>query len=250
MTFLFQSSRCVLALELVAAVASSGTTQIPQPTAGIIGRIVDQQSQAPVGGARVALLGTPRRTGSDSAGRFTEAGLVAGTYLLEVRAIGYGVTSWVVRLGESEVLDQVFELTPLGFDLDPVTVEGRPTFAQRRLQEFEQRRRSGRGVFITAAQIEASNASSIADVLRDIPGVLVVCRGGGCAVQMTRTARGTCRPDWIVDGFPATQSATPHLPTVGITGVEIYRSASETPTEFLKADSECGVIILWTKSGP
>jgi len=35
----------------------------------------------------------------------------------------------------------------------------------------------------------------------------------------------------------------------GIVAVEIYRSPSEAPAEFLKADSQCGVIAIWTKSG-
>ena len=30
----------------------------------------------------------------------------------------------------------------------------------------------------------------------------------------------------------------------------IYRSPSEAPSEFLKSDSQCGVIAIWTKSGP
>jgi len=45
-------------------------------------------------------------------------------------------------------------------------------------------------------------------------------------------------------------SSTPALPVVGIVGIEIYRSPGEAPAEFLKADSQCGVIAIWTKSGP
>ena len=37
---------------------------------------------------------------------------------------------------------------------------------------------------------------------------------------------------------------------VGIVGIEIYRSAGETPPQFLKGNSQCGVIVIWTKSGP
>jgi hypothetical protein len=33
-------------------------------------------------------------------------------------------------------------------------------------------------------------------------------------------------------------------------GYCVYRSPSEAPAEFLKADSQCGVIAIWTKSGP
>ena len=95
---------------------------------GIIGRVIDQQSQLPLGGATVSLLGLQRQTSTDSSGRFTQAGLGPGTYLLEVRAIGYGVTSWLLRLKDGEVVDYVFEVAPLGVELEAVTIEGRPAF--------------------------------------------------------------------------------------------------------------------------
>jgi outer membrane cobalamin receptor len=147
------------------------------------------------------------------------------------------------------MVDQVFALMPAGYVLNPVTVEGRPTLSQRRMQEFERRRQEHRGVFVTAEQIQAAHASTVGDVLRNVPGVHLVCRAGGCVVQMSRSASGYCRPDWVVDGFPANQSGTSQLPTVGIVAIEIYRSPSETPTELLKADSVCGVIAIWTMSG-
>ena len=220
------------------------------PHAGISGQVVNQQSRVPVTGASVNLIGTHRRTATDSAGRFSETSLAAGTYILEVRAIGYGVTSWVLRLADGETVDYVFELEPLGVDLAPIIVEGQPGYFQRRMQEFEERRRAGRGIFITAQQIEASHANTMADVLRAVPGVRLNCRSGVCNAQMTRTAHGVCNADWVIDGAPASLSSTPHLPVVGIVAVEIYRSPSETPAEFLKLDSQCGVIAIWTKSGP
>ena len=220
------------------------------PSAGISGQVIDQQSRSPVSGATVNLIGTRLRTATDSAGRFSQASLGAGTYILEVRAIGYGVTSWVLRLSVGEVVDYVFELEPLGVDLAPIVVEGRPGYFQRRMNEFEERRRAGRGVFITREQIDASHAATMADVLRGVPGVRLNCRSGVCGVQMTRTAHGVCNADWVVDGVPASVSSTPHLPVVGIVAVEIYRSPNEAPAEFLKADSQCGVIAIWTKSGP
>jgi outer membrane receptor for monomeric catechols len=130
-------------------------------------------------------------------------------------------------------------------------VAARPTLAQRRIQEFERRRHERRGVFITAEQMETSNANTLMDVLRSVPGVTLACTSRGCQVRMTRSARGGgCQPDWVLDGLPATWSSSPTMSTVGIVGIEIYRSLNETPAEFLKSDSQCGVIVIWTKSGP
>jgi len=231
-------------------VQAQAQAQAITPAGGIKGQVVNQQSRVPVSGARVNLIGTRLRTATDSAGRFNQASLGAGTYILEVRAIGYGVTSWVLRLADGELVEYVFELEPLGVNLDPIVVEGRPGYFQRRMQEFEERRRAGRGIFITRDQIDASHAATMVDLLRGVPGVRLNCRSGVCSAQMTRTAHGVCVADWVVDGMPASVSSTPHLPVVGIVAVEIYRSPSEAPAEFLKADSQCGVIAIWTKSGP
>jgi carboxypeptidase-like protein/TonB-dependent receptor-like protein len=222
----------------------------PHGGGGINGQVVNQQSRAPVSGATVNLIGTRLRTATDTAGRFSQSSLGSGTYILEVRAIGYGVTSWVLHLADGETVDYVFEVQPIGVELEPIVVEGPPGYFQRRMLEFEERRRSGRGVFITHEQIEASHAATMADVLRGVPGVRLNCRSGVCNAQMTRTAHGVCNADWVIDGAPASISATPHLPVVGIVAVEIYRSPSEAPAEFLKSDSQCGVIAIWTKSGP
>jgi hypothetical protein len=220
------------------------------PRGGISGQVVNQQSRVPVSGASVNLIGTRWRSATDSAGRFSQSSLGAGTYILEVRAIGYGVTSWVLHLADGETVDYLFELEPLGVELEPIVVEEQPGYFQRRMQEFQERRQSGRGVFITQEQIEASHAATMADLLRGVPGVRLNCRSGVCNAQMTRTAHGVCNADWVIDGAPASMSSTPHLPVVGIVAVEIYRSPNEAPTEFLKADSQCGVIAIWTKSGP
>ncbi len=231
-------------------VQAQAQAQAITPAGGIKGQVVNQQSRVPVSGARVNLIGTRLRTATDSAGRFSQASLGAGTYILEVRAIGYGVTSWVLRLADGELVDYVFELEPLGVNLAPIVVEGRPGYFQRRMLEFEERRRAGRGIFITRDQIDASHAATMVDLLRGVPGVRLNCRSGVCSAQMTRTAHGVCVADWVVDGLPASVSSTPHLPVVGIVAVEIYRSPNEAPAEFLKADSQCGVIAIWTKSGP
>jgi hypothetical protein len=223
----------------------------PTLRGSISGQVIDEASRAPVGGASILFLGTKHQTATDSGGRFSLGGLGSGTYLLQVRAIGYSATSWVLRLGEGEAVDYLLEVAPLQTELDPVNVVAPPGYADRRLEAFEERRRRREGVFFTAEEISASHASTLLDMLRGIPGVRLSCRSQACVVQMTRGAKATgCTADWVVDGIPASLSGSPHIPIVGLIGIEIYRSASEAPPEFLKPDSQCGVIVIWTKSGP
>src|SRR5258705_4840697 len=109
------------------------------PAGGISGQVVNQQSHLPVSGARVNLIGTRLGTATDSAGRFNQASLDAGTYILEVRAIGYGVTSWVLRLRKGEAVDHVIELEPTGVALEPTAVEARRRYVHRGMQGFAAR---------------------------------------------------------------------------------------------------------------
>jgi hypothetical protein len=65
---------------------------------------------------------------------------------------------------------------------------------------------------------------------------------------MMRTPRG-CQPDIFLDGFPANLSTPPNAPAGDIVAVEVYRSLSETPAEFLRPDNRCGAIVIWTRTG-
>jgi hypothetical protein len=220
-------------------------------TGAIAGQLVDLQSRAPIGGARIRVLGTRLGLESDSTGRFSQGGLRAGVYLIEVRAVGYAMGSWVLRVGDGDLLTEVFELERLPAELDPVVVERRPSFAQERRLDFERRRASGRGYFITEQDIEHAHPRTLGDLFRNVPGIRMQCRGSstGCTLRMARAPR-ECRPDFVIDGFPATYSTSLDMPTIGIIGIEIYRTLSETPLEFLRTDNQCGTVVVWTTSGP
>jgi hypothetical protein len=71
----------------------------------------------------------------------------------------------------------------------------------------------------------------------------------GCVVHMLRAPRG-CRPDYYMDGFPANNTVNADLPVLGVVGIEVYRTLSETPLEFLRTDNRCGTVVIWTRSGP
>jgi hypothetical protein len=239
-----------LALILGAGLSGASPCAAQDLTAAISGRVVDSLSQAPIVGAQVAILGTKRLASSDSSGRFSHAGLKAGPYVFQIRAPGYQARTWVLRVGEGEVVSQDFALPPIAYTLPPVTREGTPGIMAGRLRDFERRRATGRGVFITEEEIRRTEAPTLGELLRARAGVRVICNSVGCTAQMTRAATAACRPDFFVDGLSANFSTNANLPTVGIVAVEVYRSGSEAPVEFLRADTDCGAIVIWTRSAP
>src|SRR5260370_36853871 len=141
---------------------------------------------------------------------------------------------WGIRLKGDDAVDRDFEMTESALGLDTITALGRPGFMDRRMQDFERRRQEGRGVFITEEQIQHENAVTVSDLLRMAAGAQTVCNPAGCVARMTRAARGACRPDSVLDAFPASFSTTANLPTVGIVGIEIYRSLGETPPQSIQ----------------
>jgi hypothetical protein len=217
-----------------------------QGTAGIAGQALDRASRQPLEGAAVTVLGTSLTLRSNAAGQFTGSGLKGGTYVVQVRALGYTPGSWVVELAERETLSIVIELEATPIVLGGVTVEA-PRWQQRGMVGFAERRERARGVYLTEDDIKQADAARLSDVLRNVPGVRLVCRYTGCRVRM---ARAECQPDFFVDGLPANNSASLEMPLIGVIGVEIYRTITETPVDFLRGNNTCGTIVIWTRSGP
>jgi hypothetical protein len=209
----------------------------------VVGRVISRETRAPIGGATVLLATTGVATLSDSLGQFRYGGLAPGSHRFEVRAVGYERSAWRVRLDAGEQV-RVFELDVLRYELPGVEVE-----AHGLLEGFERRRMGGSGFFFTREEIERRHAVTLSDLIRGVPGVRTSCRQGSCVIQMSRSTRG-CRPEYYLDGFPASFSVGPDFLMQGLYGVEVYRTASEAPAEFRKPELRCGVILLWSPTGP
>jgi hypothetical protein len=238
-----------LALRLAGAALLAVAPAIAQePAAVVTGVVVDRTNQTGIEGARVTLLGTGLATTTDSAGRFRLRGLPAGMRLLQIRAVGYAAGSWLLQLAEGQRLTDTFDLEPRAVEMAPVDIRGAPPDVGWRSEAaFEQRRQSGNGFFITREDILRRRAVNVADLMRTVPGVMSTCTSRGCVVQMVRST-SACRPEYFLDGFPATFSTGPNFPinVAAIRGVEVYRDPGEVPTEFQRPNLRCGVIAIWT----
>lgn len=139
------------------------------------------------------------------------------------------------------------------------------------LAGFERRRRQGVGSFFTQAEIRALGAASVSDVLRRVPGAIVITEDATAseaasgrteiadraAATVTfqsvgRRADGEpCRPLLFINRLLI---RTPDLDQIfqarDLAGIEVYAPGLELPPEFDRPDAECGVVALWIESLP
>lgn len=217
-----------------------------QQAATVGGSLLDRASRTPVEGARISVLGTSLGSSTDPSGRFAVGGVPAGVRILQIRAIGYAVGTWVVVLSEGQSLHQTFELERRAIVLDSITVAAAGGATGWRSEAgFEERRLRGDGFFITREQIQQRYATKLADLLRTVPGLMTTCNSRSCVVRMLRNTR-PCAPEYFLDGFPASFATGPDFPLSQIRGVEVYRNQFETPGEFQRPNLACGVIAIWT----
>ncbi|WP_104023413.1 carboxypeptidase-like regulatory domain-containing protein [Gemmatirosa kalamazoonensis] len=62
---------------------------LPGESGVLVGTVVERGSGRPVGMASVSIASLPRRTNTDSAGRFRFDSLPSGRYVIDVRRLGY-----------------------------------------------------------------------------------------------------------------------------------------------------------------
>jgi hypothetical protein len=220
------------------------------------GHVIDKTSHAAIAGAQVVLEADGRVATADSAGAFDFAAVPSGLLELTIHAPTFAVAHYTLQLigsggwtrdlelDSTRGAERVVRLAPV-----PVTATNRP--ANYRLQGFEIRRRSGRGQYLTDDEIRASGASNVADAARNMHGVTLDCGGtlfGGCRIRMI-TAPARCLPVYFVDGPPDNEFG-PVTPIRDTAALELYTGPADVPGEFAGSNAACGVIALWTRSGP
>jgi hypothetical protein len=240
-----------VALCAVAALSAAIAPAAAQPGT-IRGRVIDRSSNAGMAGVELVFLGDNRSVRTDSVGRYRFASLPAGSVQLLVRAPSFPATQIIVALSAGEDVERtiVLDSTAVGAGgqtLPAVQVTEREI--DRRLVDFERRRRLGRGHYLTRVDIERSGANSVQDAVRSLRGVTMECGGGGgCFIRMVR-APMQCRPDYVVDRR-IDNSFGPTTPIRDIEALEVYTGPSDVPGEFAGQSAGCGVVVVWTRAGP
>jgi len=245
-----------------------------QSDATIAGRVVSKASTVPLSGAEVLLAPGNRRLVSDSAGRFRFDRVTPGNVTLLVRLIGFIPDSNYLEVRANEDVDVVVELRQSAQSLDTVKVAGREDVIVRgKLAAFYERKKFGIGRFIESDIFEREQNRQLGDVItsRTAGSRLIRARGSNAVWIATTRQAGTstvldpsdrqrgadpraCYPDVYLDGANV-YSYGKGMPlfdvnligTNNVSAVEFYVGASQTPSQYAKVGSVCGVVLIWTK---
>jgi hypothetical protein len=245
--------RTIVAWLLLGILVAAPGVQAQKNDSRLTGTIVDKASRAPLARAEIIFVGDSRSVLSDSVGRYLFDSLPSGVVRFVVRAAGYPVTPLTVALMSSESMAHVIELDSSSAGsssaqrLPRVSIDAsRPV--SRRLVDFERRRVNGLGQYITRAQIDSAGFNNLQDAMRNLRGVHVDCAANDCHIRMAR-APMQCTPDYVVDER-VDNFFGPLVPIRDIEALEVYTGASDVAGEFAGRNAGCGVIVIWTKSGP
>ncbi|HSQ29357.1 MAG TPA: carboxypeptidase regulatory-like domain-containing protein [Gemmatimonadaceae bacterium] len=215
----------------------------------VTGRVVSHTTHTGISGATISVPELGRSTTTDSAGRYLIGGFPPGRFRFLVRVIPYSAKEATLLLerGDHRTLD--FELDSAGAQTLPAVPVTATAPVDLRLRDFERRRRTGRGQYLSEEQIKQIGAATVADATRGMRGVDIHCGGGGgCHIQMVR-APMNCGPDYVIDGR-VDNTFGPQTPIRDIVALEVYTGPSDVPGEFAGATAGCGVVAVWTRSGP
>jgi protocatechuate 3,4-dioxygenase beta subunit len=206
----------------------------------------------PLQGARLLVHGTGVTGETSAGGGFALSGLPSGTYSVEVRAIGFTPKRVPVDLTARRPAQVAVTLDNRVATLEGVRVTDRAT-ATGPLAEFEERRKKGGfGRFFSEEDVQQRNAFLVSDVLRSVPGLRLVPRGGGMQGSAIQ-GRGSCEMTVFVDGnrlFNGANDLDDVVRPQDIAGVEVYNGQAGVPAQFSTGTTGgCGVVAVWTKRG-
>jgi hypothetical protein len=215
-----------------------------QSASTVSGLVVDQRGH-PVSYAEVSLREVRLIIRTDSIGEFMFTNVREGTITVDVRRLGFSPSSTLVTLPRS-ALRLVLEDAPA---VMRAVAAGRSR--NRGLEDFQKRRLSGRGLFVTRADIEERRPTRLSDMLRNLPGVRIERgRGGGVLrFNASLTQRRDCVPQYWLDGQHLRGAQIDDFPPGDVEGVELYSGPANTPLQFSSFGgvTTCGTVVIWSR---
>jgi hypothetical protein len=230
----------------------SGVRTFPRNArSSIVGRVLDANDR-PVYAATVQAMSSPYLARSDSSGAFRLTNLPLGPYFLRVRKVGYEPLILTVQLRTTDSADVDLRLLPASAGLDTVRVLARDPGRGDRLKGFNERRKVLAGTFIDEAEINRRVPYQLSDLLRGKPSVTVSNDGSGRQQLFGRNisiSGGYCPMGLMIDGqfLNGTNGYMDFVEPNQVKAIEVYTSGPSVPSEFQRRQTDCGLVVVWTK---
>jgi hypothetical protein len=213
--------------------------------------VVSDTADTPIADADVVVASLQIRRRTDSTGRVVLSGIPVGDHLVIARRFGFLPDSQTarVRAGSAETT-VTFRLRSSVHMLDTARIES--AALRDKMVDFERRRATGRGTFITRDDIERRNPMTVADLLRTVRGLAIRTSGGRTEVRFVRANARVdavdCPPEMWIDGVRTFGATVDEIRPDEIEGIELYRGLGQVPAEYLSRTAGCGVVMIWTRS--
>ena len=147
-------------------------------TASVSGTVSDTAGTR-VASANVEIVGTSYTTRANLFGEFRLTGLPPGHMRVAAEVVGYQPVRTEIQLGVGEALqlpETALRMRPVATQLAPVTVEAEAPTSRRNMSEFERRRSTTTGTFVTREEFMDNNPQETTDVLRRMRGIRICLR--------------------------------------------------------------------------
>ena len=245
--------RLIAVLVLVCSTSAMGLheVQAQQRYVTLTGTVTDLRTQEPLRGVSVIIDdGVVATTTADGTFQVATILIKPGSNVVTFRRLGYRQVAKLLWIAgdQSDVGIQV-TLESLAVRLATIVVAVEPG-ARGKLRGFYERRRTQIGEFLGPAEIERRRQNAVSDILATMPGILVNPGGG---IRFARK-RPRCRGlQFYLDGLLLRSpddlglSIDQIVNHEDIVAIEVYSGPARVPLQYSATNSDCGVILFWTR---
>jgi hypothetical protein len=234
------------------------TVAAAQPVASYRHRalgVYDRATGDPVVGAGVIDVATGTMAQTSLTGTVDLVFVADGGGLVRVRKLGYHPLEQFVRISPTDTTPVTLLLVPETVVLPTVVAHDTSSrYVGAALKDFESRRLSGRGQFLTEEFLRKHPTRSMPDVIRSFSGLQVMCTRSGfysCEAVASRSPRrpvtGECRFAVFIDGLSVRDTDISKLVVADFAGIEAYTAGQQIPVRFNKNGNPCGALLFWSR---
>ncbi|MFC1569799.1 TonB-dependent receptor domain-containing protein [bacterium] len=209
----------------------------------IEGTVIDNQTQQPLPGANVQILGTVLGSSANMDGQFQIRNVHPGIYQIHVSMISYRARTVDIKIQENQTTNVHVELEETPIEFDPVVVLGGKV--QQRLDQA-----NASLSVVSAREIEDRSATDLIAALESAPGVNFIGNQINIRGSTGYTFGAGNKVLLLLDGVPVYASDTGEfnwdmLPPLDIQQIEVLKGAGST---LWGASALGGVVNIITRS--